>query len=73
MKFEQRGCPCTNDCQNRSAFCRKTCEPFIAYEKGRMERKVNTHLYSGDITVGKVSRLVGNVRYKHMKRNGRTR
>ena len=73
MKFEQRGCPCTKDCQNRYAICRKTCEPFAEYEKRRMERKVNPRLYSGDITAGKVIRLVGNVRYKHMKRNGRTR
>lgn len=71
MKFEERGCPCTNDCQNRSAWCRKTCDPFADYEKRRMEKKVNTRVYCGDFTDGKLRRVINNARYKQKTAQGR--
>ena len=30
-------CPCTRDCAERSAECRKTCEAFIEYDIERLE------------------------------------
>lgn len=71
MKFEELGCPCSQDCPKRSAWCRTTCEPYRAYEEKRMQHKVNTKLYSGDFTVGKASRMVDNVKYKKMRTQGR--
>ena len=29
-------CPCTKDCPDRTAECRKMCEAFAAYEKDRL-------------------------------------
>lgn len=71
MRFEKRGCPCVAECPNRSAYCRATCEPFLAYEAKRVKHKVNQKLYSGDITVGKAERMEGNIKYKKMRAQGR--
>lgn len=35
-RFDKR-CPCKPDCEMRSAECRRSCEPFILYEKTKQD------------------------------------
>ncbi len=38
-----KSCPCTRECKNRSAECRKTCVAFRHYDAERMEDYERRH------------------------------
>ena len=38
MREIVKKCPCVAECKNRTAECKKTCEPFLEYDRARLAR-----------------------------------
>lgn len=74
MSFYVRtnGSPCKKDCPNRMPCgeCRKSCQPFLAYEKNRIENGKTAQKL-----LGRNSYTAGHIRFLHQsmreKKRGR--
>lgn len=70
------GCPCVADCEKRCVGCRSTCEPFIEYEKKRLERDAKQRYdpyKSSDVTASCYYKPITESTFRVKKVNDRIR